>query len=119
MQELEQAQSIYKLPMTNLDFVAIRESFSLEEMEKIGIQALLSFDCLPLYIRDHYHRPKQIQEKTLVLAGSVAYTESGALQLCRYLEETAKAGFKIKVLIGAKAFPARDKSFCRVFNNAL
>ncbi|HEY5236061.1 MAG TPA: polysaccharide pyruvyl transferase family protein, partial [Rhabdochlamydiaceae bacterium] len=55
-----------------------------------------------------YHHPKQIKEKTLVLAGSVAYTEAGALQLCQYLEETAKAGFKIKVLIGAKAFPARD-----------
>ncbi len=108
IQELARAQSIYKSAYAKLDFVAIRESFSLEEMEKIGVPAVLSFDCLPLYIRDHYHHPKQIKEKTLVLAGSVAYTESGALQLCRYLDETAQAGFKIKVLIGANAFPAKD-----------
>lgn len=108
LQELAGAQSVYKSAYAKLDFVAIRESFSLNEMEKIGVTALLSFDCLPLYIRDHYHHPKQLDEKTLVVAGSVAYTESGALQLCQFLEETAKAGFKIKVLIGAKAFPARD-----------
>jgi hypothetical protein len=77
-------------------------------MEKNGIKALLSFDCLPLYIRDHYHHTKQIEQKTVVLAGSVAFTEPGALQLCLFLEGMEKTGFKIKVLIGAKAFPARD-----------
>jgi polysaccharide pyruvyl transferase WcaK-like protein len=108
LEELAKAQSIYKSAYDKLDFVAIRESFSLKEMEKIGVSAPLSFDCLPLYIRDHYKNPKQLKQKNLVLAGSVAYTEPGAKQLCQYLEETAKAGFKIKVLIGARAFPARD-----------
>lgn len=108
IEELAKAQTVYKAAYAKLDYVAIREVFSLKEMENMGIKVSLSFDCLPLYIRDHYHHPKQIEQKTLVLAGSVAYTEPGALQLCRFLEETEKAGFKIKVLTGAKAFPARD-----------
>ncbi|HSW87394.1 MAG TPA: polysaccharide pyruvyl transferase family protein [Rhabdochlamydiaceae bacterium] len=107
-QELKKAQEIYKTAYVNLDYVAIREPISLDEMQKIGVSGNLSFDCLPLYIRDHYRNTKQISEKTLILAGSVAYTEDGTEKICRYLEAIAKTGFKIKVLIGAAAFPARD-----------
>src|ERR1700722_3555873 len=85
-QELSQAQMIYKTLYSELDFVAIREPFSQEVMDNIGVSSTLSFDCLPLYIRDHYHNTKQVHKKTVVVAGSVAFTESGGQQICRYLE---------------------------------
>jgi polysaccharide pyruvyl transferase WcaK-like protein len=107
-QELELAQAVYRSIYAELDFIAIREPFSQEEMRKINISSTLSFDCLPLYIRDHYRNKKQIKEKTLVVAGSVAFSETGAEKLCRYLETIATRGFKIKVLIGAAAFPSKD-----------
>lgn len=106
--EIKRAQTVYKAIYDELDFIAIREPLSRDEMNKIDIAATLSFDCMPLYIRDHYHNPKQVLDKTLVVAGSVAYTESGAEQLCRYMELMAEKGFQIKVLIGAAAFPAQD-----------
>lgn len=106
--ELERAQAVYKAIYEELDFIAIREPFSRDEMSKINISSTLSFDCSPLYIRDHYKTPKQIEEKTLLVAGSVAYSEAGAKELCRYMEVMAERGFKIKVLIGAAAFPAQD-----------
>lgn len=106
--EIKRAQIVYKAIYDELDFIAIREPFSLDEMNKIDIAATLSFDCMPLYIRDHYHASKQVLDKTLVVAGSVAYSEEGAEQLCRYIESMAEKGFQIKVLIGAAAFPAQD-----------
>jgi polysaccharide pyruvyl transferase WcaK-like protein len=106
--ELKFAQEVYAAAYAKLDFIAIREPLSHNAMKKIGISSTLSFDCLPLYIRDHYHTPKLVEEIGLVLAGSVAFTEPGAGQICRYLENMAAKGFKIKVLTGAAAFPAKD-----------
>lgn len=106
--ELRETQAIYRSIYEELDFVAIREPFSQEEMRKISIASTLSFDCLPLYIRDHYATPKQADAKTVVIAGSVAFTEPGALQVCRYMETMVGRGFKMKVLIGAAASPAKD-----------
>jgi polysaccharide pyruvyl transferase WcaK-like protein len=61
-----------------------------------------------LYIRNHYHTKKQVRNKTVVIAGSVAYSESGVKQLCRYVESLSAAGFEIKVLVGAADFPSKD-----------
>lgn len=106
--ELKEARKIYKRIYGELDFVAIREPFSQAEMENIGISSTLSFDCLPLYIRDHYQNQKEVNEKCLVIGGSVAFSESGAEYLCRYLEKMVQSGFQVKVLIGAAAFPSQD-----------
>lgn len=108
-QELTLAQFIYNAIYAQLDFIAIREPFSQKEMNKIGISSTLSFDCLPLYIRDHYHKKKLITEKTVVISGSVAHSEEGVEKLSRYLEILASQGFKIQVLIGAAAFPSKDE----------
>ncbi len=114
----EEAKKIYQTVYSQLDFIAIREPISLEKMKNIGIASTLSFDCLPLYIRDHYQTPKQIQDKNVVLAGSIAHTKAGVEQLGLYLEELSKSGFKTKVLIGAAAFPARDdKAFVELLKN--
>lgn len=102
------AQLIYKTIYNELDFIAIREPISYEVMARIGVSSTLSFDCLPLYIRDHYCNPKKEPQKNVVVAGSVAFTETGAEKLCRYLENLNKRGYEIKLLAGALAFPSCD-----------
>lgn len=102
------ACDIYKNIYSELDFIAIREPFSQEEMKKIGIASTLSFDCLPLYIKKHYDRPKVVNEKSVLVAGSVAFTETGAEKICRYLEILSQRDYQIQVLTGAAAFPSKD-----------
>lgn len=106
-QKLKISQAVYQKIYANLDFVAIREPISQDQMQQLGIYATLGFDCLPLYIRDHYTKEKKIEENTLVISGGVCH-KAGDQHICRYIESMAERGFKIKVLIGAAAFPARD-----------
>lgn len=106
--KLKEAEAIYKSVYVVLDFVAIREPFSHAVMKQIDVCSQLSFDCLPLYIHKHYQQPKHITEKAIVLAGSVAHNEEGIQNICRYLEAVENRGIKIKVLIGAAAFPSKD-----------
>lgn len=120
--EKERAEAIYKTIYNELDFIAIREPFSHNEMSGIDVSSTLSFDCLPLYIKDHYDTEKKVEEKTLVIAGSVAFTENGVENLSRYIEIMSEKGFKVKVLIGAAAYPSKDdqlfikslKTHCKV-----
>lgn len=104
----QQAQAAYKKVYAELDYVAIREPYSQKEMDALAISSTLSFDCLPLYIHDHYHREKQVKEKQLVLSGSVAFTPRGAVKICRYMETMHEKGFALQVLVGAMACPAQD-----------
>jgi len=104
----ELAERIYKKVYSQLDFIAIREPYSQKEMQKLGINSTLSFDCLPLYIDAHYHTPKQVKEKNLVISGSVAFTQQGVEELSSYMEKMSKRGFTIELLIGAAAHPSRD-----------
>jgi len=106
--DLLEAELLYKTVYNELDFIAIREQISQSAMDAIDVSSTLSFDCLPLYIRDHYDHPKQVDEKTVVIAGSVAFSESGVEQLCLYMEHLHERGYTLKVLTGAAAFPARD-----------
>lgn len=105
---LFKAQIIYSTIFNLMDFVAIREPFSQETMSRIGVSSTLTFDCLPLYIRDHYFTKKDVQDKTVVISGSVAFTKSGVEHLCRYIEYLDQQGYNVKVLIGAAAFPSND-----------
>lgn len=116
--ELYIAQNVYKTIYSELDFIAIRELLSHNEMRKLQISSTLSFDCLPLYIRDHYATNKQIKEKTLVIAGSAAFTEIWAEKICRCLESVAERGFRIKCLIGAAAFPSTHEQLLAHFLSA-
>ncbi|MFZ0565702.1 MAG: polysaccharide pyruvyl transferase family protein [Chlamydiales bacterium] len=106
--ERERARHIYRTIYSEVDFIAIRESQSRKEMEKIGIHSTLSFDCLPLYIKEHYFTPKVVKEKNVLVAGSAAFTNEGAEKICRYLEILHEKGYHIQVLVGAAAFPAPD-----------
>lgn len=106
-----EAMKLYQLVYRAMDFVAIRESESCLMMQKLGIPATQSFDCLPLYIRSYYLPKAKAQPRsghTLVVGGSVAWEEEGVQALIHYLSDMSQKGYQIKVVIGAKKDPAQD-----------
>jgi len=102
-------QDLYKMVYETLDYVAIREPISLAIAENWNLtrRPTLSFDCMPLYIRDHYTR-KKASSNTIVIAGSVAWEEAAMPALGQYIRQQLEQGYVVKILIGAKADPAQD-----------
>lgn len=76
-----QASNIYKLVYSAIGFAIIRESFSLDTMQRLlgpsmpglKMSMIKSFDCTPLYIRDQYLKSRVNVEKKpeqILVAGS-------------------------------------------------
>jgi polysaccharide pyruvyl transferase WcaK-like protein len=116
--------TIYKEVYNSLDFIAIREPLSFELVKNLGIPCEESFDCLPLYIKDHYKTSEHKKEKKILLiAGSAAWLHLNILaddrgnieefekelgQFIAYIDEMATRGYEIKFLYGAQEYPAKD-----------
>lgn len=83
---------------------------SFEEIKHWNPTTILAFDCLPLYIKDHYDFQKAIKKanKVLVVGGSVAWEPQALPAIAKYLQKMHQDGYTIKILIGANADPAQD-----------
>lgn len=99
---------IYRGVYRHLDFVAVREHLSRELLQRLGISATLSFDCLPLYISKHPPESPAQRSPAIVLAGSVAWRPEGLSALGNYIDTMTASGHSIQVLTGARSDPARD-----------
>ncbi len=100
---------LYAKVYREADFLAVRENFSLEILKQLGIEATLSFDCLPLSIRSYlYNHMESHPKHAIVLSGSAAWQEEGMVPIIEYLKEMKTRGFEIRVLVGAKKDPAPD-----------
>lgn len=114
---------IYRLVYQAIDVVAIREPVSLTLMKQMGINAKASFDCMPIYIKEHYKTRGVKEEKTLLVAGSAAWLhlnipsidkgtieefEKGLAGFISYLEVMHSSGYKIEFLYGAQDYPSKD-----------
>src|SRR5690606_2980883 len=71
------ALRLYTKVYRELDRVAVREGRSHELVRAMGVDAVLAFDCLPLFVRRHGAalRPsgRAADPKRIVIAGSVAW----------------------------------------------
>lgn len=118
-----QESAIYKLVYNTIDFASIRESVSFSIMKDLGIQTGKSFDCMPLYIRDHYIQSSIKHTNELLITGSAAWLQlnipsdkkgniedfkQGLSGFNLYLQKMSTRGFKIKFLYGAELYPAKD-----------
>lgn len=97
-------QEIYKI----LDYVAVRERLSLNILKELGVPATLSFDCLPIYIKEHYQKKIETRSKNLVVAGSASFNNSNLDSIVKYINWMDKNGFEINLLIGANNFKSSD-----------
>ena len=102
------AASLYEKVYRSLDYVAVREQVSARLLGQMGLEATLSFDCLPLYIQEHYSQSKRDCEPNVLIAGSVAWGAETLTQVSEFVQRISEAGFAVRVLIGAGAFPAPD-----------
>ncbi len=102
------AFQIYRGVYQKLDYVAIREHVSHKLMRQLGVQAELSFDCLPLTAHEDYQPSPRAGGKKLVIAGSVAFDHKRMPDLANYMEQMAAQGFEVAVLSGALANPSAD-----------
>jgi polysaccharide pyruvyl transferase WcaK-like protein len=103
------AHILYKRVYEVLDFVAVREGLSAKLLGEMGIDAQLSFDCLPLFVDARFDRKPKTQSKTIVIAGSVAWGGSDVVQpLGRFVEAMRRSGHPVRVLIGADSLMAGD-----------
>ncbi|MFQ5471228.1 MAG: polysaccharide pyruvyl transferase family protein [Gammaproteobacteria bacterium] len=96
--------SIYKL----MDFIAIREPISHRLMGQFGIKAQLSFDCLPLTVREFYPRAVTDKLNYIVISDSVAFPVSLIGALVNYIIFLLGSGFEVKILTGARNYEAAD-----------
>ncbi|MBI5444226.1 MAG: tetratricopeptide repeat protein [Deltaproteobacteria bacterium] len=102
------AEALYAKVYRSLDFIAVREPLSEARARTLGVQPTLSFDCLPLYLEERYPRRPPRDPRALVVGGSVAWRDEGVRALARFIGKAAAAGFKVQVLVGARARPAKD-----------
>lgn len=100
--------ALYRKVYETLDFIAVREPLSAEILRALGLAPVQAFDCLPLYVAEHYRPRPSARRSGIVVAGSVAWRDSGMPALLRLIELAHDQREPISVLIGAQANPARD-----------
>lgn len=91
-----------------LDSIAVRESTSANLLRRLGLSCIDSFDCLPLYIQNHYQMAPKTHSKRIVIAGSAAWTSHSIAAVSQFIQRMCERGYTIEVLTGAKAHAARD-----------
>lgn len=115
--------AIYKLVYSTIDFVAITEPKSYSTMMRLDIEAIESFDCSALYIRNYYIRSNIKRDKEILITGSAIWLDinmvssdkcniedfaDGLLEFDKYLQHMISRGFKIRFLCGAESHPSKD-----------
>ena len=73
-----------------------------------GTQAELSLDCLAITVTEDYKPENFDTEKNIVISGSVSFTQERITDSERLMVHFSQQGYKIKILLGAKAFPSQD-----------
>ncbi len=102
------AFQLYREIYNQLDYIAIREHISHKLMTSYGVNASLSFDCLPITVTEDYKPERIDSDKNIVISGSVSFSKDKAAELEKLMIHFAQQGYKIIILLGSKAFPAQD-----------
>lgn len=104
------AERIYRLVYGVMDYVAVRENRSVVALGLAGIQAVESFDCLPLYVASHGPRPipSDRPRNRIVMAGSAVYSTAMIETLAALGQWAANRDYELQILLGANAYLALD-----------
>ncbi len=102
------AELLYAKVYKSLDFIAVREPLSLRYLEKIGVNATLAFDCMPLTISRHYNIENIKPKRKIVLAGGVSFNRNMLEIYSTLIQALKDEGIPVEVLTGAAGNPAAD-----------
>ena len=110
---------LYRAAYEAADGVAVREEISARLLDGLGIETTLAFDCLPLFVARHHRGGPAGERQGVVIAGSVAWSPALIESLSRLIGGLAADGVPVRVLVGARARPARDdQTFLEALRNA-
>ncbi len=109
------AAGLYRQVLSQLDFVGVREPESFRLLADLDVEAVQSFDCLPLFLERHY-RPVESNDKEagavprrVIVAGSAAWGSTDAVDaLGGFLGALKERDFEPVVLLGAARYLAAD-----------
>jgi polysaccharide pyruvyl transferase WcaK-like protein len=101
------AHAFYRSIYAAFDYVAVRETLSKQIADRLGLPAVQSFDCLPLTAARLFPEPPA-KQKTLAIAGSVAFDAAGLAALVTFGNDMRRRGYEPVVITGAQANPAAD-----------
>lgn len=112
LNEQSPAFEIYQKVYQSLEHIAVREVISVEEVKRMNVPVVQSFDCLPLFIESMYDRhsndDRSNDRKDIVIAGSVSWKGETMKEVARLVERLHQQGFRLKLLVGASANIAGD-----------
>ncbi|SFO66273.1 Polysaccharide pyruvyl transferase family protein WcaK [Cohaesibacter marisflavi] len=104
----EKVDQFYGEILKHLDLVASREVHSTQVLKRLGINAVQSFDCLPLFIaRNGYDRTVS-PDGPIILSGGVSLNNALAGELAAALHPLVDGDRKAVYLAGAKSSPAPE-----------
>jgi len=101
------AHAFYRTVYAAFDYIAIRETLSKQITDRLGLAAVQSFDCLPLTAA-HLFPETPAKQRTLAIAGSVAFDAVGIAALAAFGNAMKRRGYQPVVVTGAQANPAAD-----------
>jgi polysaccharide pyruvyl transferase WcaK-like protein len=103
------AEAFYRGVYAAFDYIAIRETLSKEIVDRLGLAAALSFDCLPLTVgRLVAELPEK--KRTLAIAGSALFLPVALPTLVTFVNKMKRVGYAPLVVSGAQAAPAGDEA---------
>lgn len=104
------ARAMYLKVYACLDDVAIRECVSFDAIRALGIQARLTFDCLPITVKEGFKKPVSRRD-TIVVADGVNMPMDAMPALAGAMDHWRDKGFTVEMLMGAKANPAPESEW--------
>ncbi len=109
------AAALYRQVLGGLDLVAVREPVSHRLLTGSGVEAVQSFDCLPLFLERHHRRADSRDysqaeaARRVIIAGSAAWGSTDAVDaLATFLGALKGRGYQPTVLLGAARYLAAD-----------
>jgi polysaccharide pyruvyl transferase WcaK-like protein len=102
-------EAFYRGVYAAFNYIAIRETLSKQVADRLGLAAVLSFDCLLLTVRRLVAEPPD-KKRTLVIAGSALFLPVALPALVAFVNKMKRAGYAPLVVSGAQAAPAGDEA---------
>ena len=98
-----QLDALYGRVARVLDQVVPRETQSKAVLQRLGVETMQGFDCLPRFIHRHGLLDSHVFAPTIVVAGGVTLTKDQTLKFGQALSQVKTAGARLLFLTGAKA----------------
>lgn len=103
----DKLDQLYQSVLLLVDTIVLREKYSFDIAQRLGLSAFLGFDCLPLYIEKMGIKPSASEPKTIVLGGGLGISPEFISSLVSALTG-AFGAYRLRYVTGSSRHPAVD-----------